>query len=114
MKISPGTVVVSLFCAVCVSAQAAAVDENWGQWRGPLKTGEAPKADPPVKWSGTEGVKWKVKIPGRGTGTPIVWGDQIFIQAAVPTGKKIADYPSAIAGPVLAGQQERPPGQAQA
>lgn len=114
MKIVPTSVVISLFCAVFVSTQAAA-DDNWAQWRGPHMTGAAPKADPPLKWSGTEGVKWKVKIPGRGSGTPIVWGDQIFILSAVPTGKKIAGYPSAITGPILAGQQQpegqRPQGQ---
>jgi outer membrane protein assembly factor BamB len=110
MRIAPELVVVSLFCAASISAQAAAADENWGQWRGPLKTGAAPKADPPVKWGATEGVKWKVRIPGRGTGSPIVWGDQVFIQTAVPTGKKIADYPSEIPGSILAGQAqpERP------
>src|SRR5687768_10425734 len=117
MRLSRESVVISLLCAASVSAQAAAVDENWGNWRGPLKTGVAPKADPLVKWTPTEGVKWKVKIPGRGTSTPIVWGDQVFIQTAIPTGKKVADYPSAIPGSILAGQQPRPqadrPGQGQ-
>ena len=112
MKTAPRNLAVSLFCAASISVLAAGVDENWGQWRGPLKTGAAPKADPPLKWSDTEGIKWKVKIPGRGTASPIVWDDQVFILTAIPTGKKIADYPSAIAGPVLAAQQERPPGQA--
>ena len=106
MRLFWGSVVISLLCAASVSAQAAAANENWGNWRGPLKTGVAPKADPPVKWNPTEGVKWKVKIPGRGTSTPIVWGDQVFIQTAIPTGKKIASYPSAIPGPILAGQQQ--------
>ena len=83
-----------------------AADENWGKWRGPLGTGEGPKADPPVKWSATENVKWKVKIPGRGTGTPIIWGDQVFIQTAIPTGKKLADVPTVVPGSILAAQQQ--------
>src|SRR5687768_12702366 len=104
--------VFALLCGwLCTSVQAAATD-SWGQWRGPLGTGEGPKADPPVKWSATENIKWKVKIPGRGTGTPVIWGNQVFVQTAIPA-KKVADYPSAIAGPVLAAQQEQPgrPGQ---
>src|SRR5688572_11364636 len=102
MRISPRSVAsFALLCAVSMSAQAADAQENWGQWRGPLGTGVAPKADPPLKWSDTEGVKWKVKIPGRGTSTPIIWDDQIFIQTAIPTGKKIADYTATTAGPVL-------------
>ncbi len=106
MMFSPGFVGIALLCAVSIGSQAADAKSNWGQWRGPLGTGAAVDADPPLKWSDTEGIKWKVKIPGRGTGTPIVWGDQIFIQTAIPTGKKIAEYPSAIAGPVLAAQQK--------
>ena len=64
-------------------------DQNWPQWRGPLQNGVAPSADPPVTWSETSNIKWKVKIPGDGTATPLVWANQIFVQAAVPTGKKV-------------------------
>ena len=92
---------------ISLSTHAAASD-SWAQWRGPLGTGEGPKADPPTKWSATENVKWKVKIPGRGTGSPVVWGDQIFIQTAIPTGKKVANYPSEVPGAILAGQEQRP------
>ena len=60
----------------------------WPQWRGPLATGVAPLADPPVSWSETNHVKWKVKVPGSGSSTPIVWGDRVFIATAIPTGKK--------------------------
>ena len=68
---------------------AAPVDANlqWPQWRGPLHNGVAPAAKPPVTWSETNNVRWKVRLPGGGTSTPIVWGDQIFIQTAIPAGK---------------------------
>ncbi|HSU55307.1 MAG TPA: PQQ-binding-like beta-propeller repeat protein [Candidatus Dormibacteraeota bacterium] len=78
------------FILLSVSAAFAAnVDQNWPQWRGPLQTGAAPSANPPTTWSETENIKWKVKIPGEGTATPVVWGNQIFIQTAIPTGKKV-------------------------
>jgi outer membrane protein assembly factor BamB len=32
-------------------------------------------------------VKWKVKVPGKGTATPIIWGNQVFVQTALPAGK---------------------------
>jgi outer membrane protein assembly factor BamB len=64
-----------------------AADDNWPQWRGPLMTGVSPTANPPVNWSVTTNIKWKVKIPGRGLSTPLVWGDQVFIQTAIPTAK---------------------------
>ena len=45
-------------------------------------------ANPPVEWSETKNVKWKVTIPGDGDSTPIVWGDRVFILAAAPAGGK--------------------------
>jgi outer membrane protein assembly factor BamB len=72
-----------------VPVAAASADQNWAQWRGPLGTGAAPTANPPVTWSETSNVKWKVKIPGEGTSTPIIWDNQVFVLAAIPTGKKI-------------------------
>src|SRR5437660_2671555 len=60
----------------------------WPQWRGPLATGAAPLADPPTTWSETEDIKWKVKIPGAGDSTPIVWADKVFLLTAVTKGKQ--------------------------
>jgi outer membrane protein assembly factor BamB len=65
-------------------------EQNWPKWRGPLDTGAAPDASPPITWSEEENVNWKIKLPGRGTATPIVWGDKIFIQTAIATGEKLA------------------------
>jgi outer membrane protein assembly factor BamB len=58
----------------------------WPQWRGPQATGVAPKADPPAEWSETRHVRWKVEIPGRGSSSPVVWGDHVFVSTAVPSG----------------------------
>lgn len=65
-------------------------DLNWPQWRGPLANGIASHGNPPVEWSETRNVQWKVALPGRGTSTPIVWENQVFILTAIPTGKKVA------------------------
>jgi outer membrane protein assembly factor BamB len=62
-------------------------EQNWPQWRGPLGTGVAPNANPPVTWSETKNVKWKVKIPGSGTATPIIWNNMVFVQTAVSAKK---------------------------
>lgn len=70
-------------------AASSSVEENWPAWRGPLATGVSPTANPPTTWSETTNLKWKVKVPGSGTATPIVWGSQVFIQTAIPTGKKV-------------------------
>ena len=41
-----------------------------------------------MEWSETKNVKWKVKLPGFGTSTPIIWGDRVFVLTAVPGEKK--------------------------
>lgn len=63
------------------------VGQTWPQWRGPLATGEAPGADPPVQWSESSNVRWKVDIPGHGHATPVIWGDRVFLTTAVPEGE---------------------------
>jgi outer membrane protein assembly factor BamB len=61
-------------------------DRNWGQWRGPHGTGTSPTATPPLDWSETKNIRWKVEIPGRGSSSPVVWGDRVFVLTAVPIG----------------------------
>ena len=61
---------------------------QWGQWRGPLATGAAPKADPPVEWSETKNIRWKIKLPGLGHSSPVVWGSLVFVTTAEMTGAK--------------------------
>lgn len=63
--------------------------QNWPQWRGPLGTGAAADAKPPLKWSEKENVRWKTPVPGKGHSTPIVWGERIFLTTAVPFGEKM-------------------------
>ena len=79
----------TFFAGASIALGAAVGNSNWPQWRGPLANGVAPEGNPPTTWSETQNVKWKVKIPGNGSGTPIIWGDQIFIQTAIATGKKV-------------------------
>ena len=69
---------------LAATAGAADVDRFWPQWRGPLMTGAAARGNPPVEWGESKNVKWKVEIPGLGSGTPVVWGDRIYVQTAVP------------------------------
>jgi len=62
---------------------------NWPQWRGPSANGVALLGNPPIQWSETNHIKWKAKIPGSGTSTPIVWENQVLFLTAIPTGKKV-------------------------
>lgn len=64
--------------------------ENWHQWRGPLATGFAPRADPPLQWDEKTNIQWKYPLPGHSSATPIVWGHRVFVLAAFDTGRKAA------------------------
>ena len=63
-----------------------AAEKFWPQWRGPYATGVSKTADPPIEWSETKNIRWKVEIPGRGSASPIVWGDKLFVLTAIPAG----------------------------
>jgi outer membrane protein assembly factor BamB len=54
----------------------------WSRWRGPSGQGIVSGGDYPESWSETENVIWKVKVPGRGHSSPIVWDDRIFLTTA--------------------------------
>jgi outer membrane protein assembly factor BamB len=58
---------------------------NWHHWRGPLASGSSPTGTPPLHWDANTNVKWKAALPGRGSSTPIVWKDQVFVLTAIKT-----------------------------
>ncbi len=53
--------------------------EDWPQWRGAKLDGISGEKDLPTKWSATEGVLWKLPLPGQAGATPVVFGDKIFL-----------------------------------
>jgi outer membrane protein assembly factor BamB len=63
-------------------------EKNWPQWRGPHANGVAPYGNPPVEWSESQNIKWKIAIPGKGYATPIVWGERVFVLTAIETDKQ--------------------------
>ena len=73
-------------------APRAVAAENWPQWRGPEGDGVAADGEYPVKFSGEEGVAWKVELPGRGSSTPAVWGDSIFVTCGMDGQDGIVSY----------------------
>ena len=53
--------------------------ENWPQWRGAKLDGISSEQDLPIKWSKTEGVLWRLPLPGQAGATPVVWDQRIFL-----------------------------------
>ena len=76
---------ISLMISVSAVLAAGGPALDWPSWRGPTGDGlAAPGQNPPVEWSETQGVVWKVAIPGRGHGSPTVVGDHIYLATADP------------------------------
>ena len=53
--------------------------EDWMQFRGPGSNGVGSGKNLPTKWSETENVVWKTKLPGLGDSCPITVGDSIYL-----------------------------------
>lgn len=70
-------VITSLALTLLLATAASA--ENWPNWRGPSSNGVAGGTGYPTHWGEEENIAWKIKIPGWGTSTPAIWGEQIYI-----------------------------------
>jgi outer membrane protein assembly factor BamB len=60
---------------------------NWPRWRGPEGTGHTAETDLPVKWD-AKSIVWKTALPGQGQSSPVVWGERIFLTAALERGRE--------------------------
>lgn len=88
MRITP--LFVSSLLLGFVTTPALDAAESWPGWRGPLKTGEAPRSNPPIEFGPEKNLKWTTEIPGTGKGTPIVYGDRVYVLATEGVGEEIA------------------------
>ncbi len=103
-KLMALTVAVSIVMALApADVYAGSGSDYWPTWRGASATGASEKGNPPLTWSETKNIKWKVKLPGQGSSSPVIWGDRIFFQAAIKTDKK-GSAPDA----KKQGEEERP------
>jgi outer membrane protein assembly factor BamB len=71
---------------LAVAAVATLSADNWPQWRGPALNGVSVETGLPTKWSETENIAWKLAMPGRSGSTPIIWGENIFLNMGTADG----------------------------
>lgn len=69
--------------AVILYTSASQAATNWPQWRGPTGDSVASEGAYPTKFSASEGVLWKLPLPGVGSSTPAVWEDRIFLTCGI-------------------------------
>ena len=75
-------VIAACFCAVCFPLQA----ENWPQFRGPQGDGIHSNAKIATTWNEESHVAWKIKTPGKGHSSPVIWQNQIWMATALDNG----------------------------
>ena len=62
---------------------------EWGNWRGPNYNGSTDEKNLPAKFSKTENVIWSVKMDGPSAGTPVIWGDNVFVSSSNPDAERL-------------------------
>lgn len=66
--------------AICLAALLAnSARGQWPQFRGPDGNGVAEAKDLPAEFNESKNLKWRTPLPGPGTSSPIVVGDQVFV-----------------------------------
>lgn len=95
MRILLSAFVLSRVLFLVVSMETTAYATNWPSWRGEDGKGVVPEGAPPIRWSETENIKWKTDLPGEGQSTPIIWGDLIILQTAIPVQEDKGEISSA-------------------
>jgi len=58
---------------------AIARAEDAPQFRGPGGLGISKETNLPVKWSATEGLRWKAELPGKGLSNPVIAGGRVYV-----------------------------------
>ncbi len=94
----------------CLCNPTVASAENWNFWRGPDGSGSSQATKLPLTWSQSENVVWKTAVPGKGSSTPIIWEDKIFILTAVETDRK-AEAAANTEAPAAQPERDRPRGE---
>ncbi len=77
----------SVFTMVMLVTAASA--ENWAHWRGPQWNGSSSETKLPVKFGPSENVKWVAPMPGPSAGTPVIFGDRVFVSSTDPANEAL-------------------------
>ncbi len=74
-------------CLLALLPAGTAPGQEWARFRGPNGSGLA-EGTLPARWD--EGAhNWKVRLPGSGHSSPVVWGDRLFLSGAEEDGKRL-------------------------
>jgi len=72
-----------LVCFLILLMGSSLMAENWSSFRGSDGTAVSQENGLPLQWSQEHHLKWKVSLPGKGTSSPIVYGNRVVITTQV-------------------------------
>ncbi len=70
---------VAILVTLVLSSSSLVSAEDWPRFRGPNGTGVSSSPNVPVEWTLEENLKWSADLPGKGSSSPIVFGDRIYL-----------------------------------
>jgi outer membrane protein assembly factor BamB len=80
---------------------AALCADNWERFRGPNGAGQSGDIGIPSEWKESNYL-WRERLPGIGHGSPVVWGDRLFVMSGDrATGAQIVQAFNALTGEPL-------------
>lgn len=79
----PKIFILGLALATVLGQSSRAGENDWPRYRGTNGSGVSRGGEIPTKWE-KDNFAWETKIPGQGYGSPVIWGNRIFLLSAVP------------------------------
>jgi outer membrane protein assembly factor BamB len=89
-EIHPSGLAVMLAVVAAAAVAAAGEGESWNQFRGPGGDGRSPVGSPPVRWSETENVAWKMPTAGKAWSSPLVADGVVWMTNATEDGRRLS------------------------
>jgi outer membrane protein assembly factor BamB len=89
-RISRGTArrLLAVSAALGLALAGKVGGQEWLRFRGPNGSGVSPATTIPIRWTEKD-PNWKVKLPGVGHSSPVLWGERIFVTGGEEgTGKR--------------------------
>lgn len=77
----PSLILSSSFIVILAVLTAPLSAQEWTRLRGPNGQGVSDARTVPVKF-GEKDFNWKIKLPGEGHGSPVLWGNKVFVVTA--------------------------------
>jgi outer membrane protein assembly factor BamB len=67
-------------CAAVLTSTRIGAAQEWTRFRGPNGSGVSQATTVPAKWTADD-FRWSVALPGQGHGSPVAWGNRLFLNA---------------------------------